>query len=445
MAETACGFGSRQPARRERPTNWTRCTDMWTTGIAVILASAAGHRHYELKSLCMATRHVRGSYMKLIARRARGIVLAGVAAALVSGCASTQLNHNTLDLASSTDDLLSTQILHNFANFIDSRAALPAQLSISSGTATTTNTVTPSVSLPITQTLATTNTLAVTAAAATSSTLTGQRVGSVSPITSNLSASNVAAQNWAYSPITDPYRMHRLAALYRLAVDWSADDDQGEWKFKNHFPLVQKVKTHSVPSCILGYYKDRNGYETASPVLSNSGKVLTYDRNGRPKIDVRELSFCATGSIQSGNFTHAAETDSFSTQEPDERYLQGPGCILCLPDDWPDAPVTKKNLCINKLLKGTWLHWIDVTGANNRPGRAWQPGDLPLGHSGHYEFYEDKRQPGAFVEFSIAVLNASTVADQPLGGSAGSGAPTGAASQTPKATPLELTLPIPGG
>ena len=107
--------------------------------------------------------------------------------------------------------------------------------------------------------------------------------------------------------------------------------------------------------------------------------------------------------------------------------------------------MTQQNLVVNEKLAGAWLHWIDATGANNRPERAWRPGDLPIGHAGHYEFYVDQCNPEAFVEFSIAVLSASTVADQPLSNNAAGGAASASSSQAPKATPLELTLPIPGG
>ena len=40
----------------------------------------------------------------------------------LAGCASAELNSNTLDLASTTDDLLTQQVFYNLSNFIDSDA-----------------------------------------------------------------------------------------------------------------------------------------------------------------------------------------------------------------------------------------------------------------------------------------------------------------------------------
>jgi hypothetical protein len=67
---------------------------------------------------------------------------------IVSGCASTELNYNTLDIASSTESLLTRQVLYNLANFLDSEIALPAQIVVLSGTATTADTVTGGASFP---------------------------------------------------------------------------------------------------------------------------------------------------------------------------------------------------------------------------------------------------------------------------------------------------------
>ena len=64
----------------------------------------------------------------MVALRIIAILAATCAAAvLVSGCASTQLNENTLDLAESTDNLLTKQVKYNLAQFIDSQMAIPAQ------------------------------------------------------------------------------------------------------------------------------------------------------------------------------------------------------------------------------------------------------------------------------------------------------------------------------
>ncbi len=68
---------------------------------------------------------------------------------LVCGCASTQLNYNTADLASSLNSLTKRQIFYNLAQTLTDPEFVPSQATISIGTAQTLNAVTPSVSIPI--------------------------------------------------------------------------------------------------------------------------------------------------------------------------------------------------------------------------------------------------------------------------------------------------------
>src|SRR6516165_11196870 len=107
---------------------------------------------------------------------------------LVSGCASTQLNYNTLELGATADKLLAQQVLHNIEKFIDSETAIPAQITITSGTASTTNSLSPSLSSPLD------NAVQTTIAAAKSVQTTRPAA------TASLSGSDTWAQNWGYSP-----------------------------------------------------------------------------------------------------------------------------------------------------------------------------------------------------------------------------------------------------
>src|SRR4051812_38514504 len=81
--------------------------------------------------------------------------LFGVAACFLGvGCASTQLNYNTADLASSLSSLAKTQILFNLAQTITDPEFVPSQVTISIGTAETANSVSPSISVPLGPSLA---------------------------------------------------------------------------------------------------------------------------------------------------------------------------------------------------------------------------------------------------------------------------------------------------
>jgi hypothetical protein len=91
---------------------------------------------------------------------------------LLVGCASTQLNYNTLDLASTIDVLVINQVLSNLAKFKDSRGAIPSQVALTSGLVATSNSISPSISSPLNLGLTSTGMLATTTAAALSNTVT---------------------------------------------------------------------------------------------------------------------------------------------------------------------------------------------------------------------------------------------------------------------------------
>jgi len=57
----------------------------------------------------------------------------------LTGCASYQLNSNTLDVGSTVESLQTKQVLHNISKFIDNPDTIPDQIAISGGTITTTN------------------------------------------------------------------------------------------------------------------------------------------------------------------------------------------------------------------------------------------------------------------------------------------------------------------
>jgi hypothetical protein len=89
----------------------------------------------------------------VVFRRLIGIV----AAMLAAGCASTQLNYNAADLATSLNSLTKKQIFFNLAQAINDPEFVPSQATISIGTAQTINAISPSLSLPLGPPIATTS------------------------------------------------------------------------------------------------------------------------------------------------------------------------------------------------------------------------------------------------------------------------------------------------
>lgn len=126
-------------------------------------------------------------------------------ALLMSGCASTQLNFNTVDVTSSVADLMTRQVLSNLGRYIDDPEALPAQADIAAGTVQTSNSVTPVITGPLSRSLVFGATGAITSSTAAGSAATG-------------TFSDGWQQNWNLAPITDANTLRNLRAIYRYAV-----------------------------------------------------------------------------------------------------------------------------------------------------------------------------------------------------------------------------------
>jgi hypothetical protein len=58
-------------------------------------------------------------------RKNRGAILCSI---LLSSCASTQLNYNTVELSSTVDDVYTLETLNKVSKFIDNRYAIPSQM-----------------------------------------------------------------------------------------------------------------------------------------------------------------------------------------------------------------------------------------------------------------------------------------------------------------------------
>jgi hypothetical protein len=122
------------------------------------------------------------------------------------GCASAQLNFNTLEIASTVESLQTKQVLYNISKFIDDPDTVPDQVVVSSGSVGTTNSITPTL----------TNTLLHTYATAAGAVATG--------LTRSLTQGETGAatdqwtQSWGIAPISDGDDLRRLRTLYRFAA-----------------------------------------------------------------------------------------------------------------------------------------------------------------------------------------------------------------------------------
>ncbi|MGN6570075.1 MAG: hypothetical protein ACTHLO_01515 [Pseudolabrys sp.] len=128
-----------------------------------------------------------------------------LAAAVLAGCASGQLNFNTLDLAGSVGDLYAKQVLLNLSRAIDDAYAMPSQMDISGGLVQTNFSITPNATTPLNRQI-----VRGAGDVLTSTTLAGA--------TASLNISDSAQQNWSVAPVTDANSLRNLRALYNYAV-----------------------------------------------------------------------------------------------------------------------------------------------------------------------------------------------------------------------------------
>ena len=119
---------------------------------------------------------------------------------LLAGCVSTQLNENTLDLASTVAYLHRSQVIDNLGRFIDSGDAIPAQVALTGGIVQVNNEIKPNWIHPYS--------FLKTGLNPMNSTAKKFELGFVDTWT----------ENWNLAPVADAEDLKRLRALYRYAV-----------------------------------------------------------------------------------------------------------------------------------------------------------------------------------------------------------------------------------
>jgi hypothetical protein len=270
-------------------------------------------------------------------------------ALLIAGCASTQLNHNALDLASTVGNLVTQQILSNLSRAIDNPTGIPSQVGISAGSVTTQNSVTPSLNNPITSAITT-----VTSANPSRSVNDPSKV-------LNLSVSGQWNQSWSLDPLVDADQLRRLRALYGFAARHT--DRRG---LLCEYPLVEKA----------------SGRGSVGEGPARPGDAPIYVKRG-----------CGPGGSD-------LEVDA------DPAFLKPPGCVICEgPSLPPKNGKPRKALVVNDKLRNDWLLW---TG----PGQSVPPGAIALGVYGNRElFVRGNKGMDAFNEFQLFVLEATAESD----------------------------------
>src|SRR5262245_19897608 len=216
-------------------------------------------------------------------------IAAGLA---VCGCASTQLNYNTADLASSLNSLTKRQIFFNLAQAMTDPEFVPSQVTISVGTAQTLNSVTPPVSVPLGNPVVTTS--RVGTAGISSRDFFSTAVTSPAP-TLGVQFVDAWNQSWTMSPINSSTQVRRLRALYQYATGTLTRRDRA----------VELTLEEAEKQFLCEYPVQ------ALAVAPRSDNVV-FKIEGCPNNNTRESE---------ARVVHA-----------DPTFMQGAGCVICVDD-----------------------------------------------------------------------------------------------------------------
>ncbi|MGO8777874.1 MAG: hypothetical protein ACLQKK_02980 [Rhodomicrobium sp.] len=345
---------------------------------------------------------------------------------LLCGCASTQLTYNVLDVASSTSQLAREQVLHNLAQFIDNRTAIPAQVVFGQGSVSTENSVSSTLTDPLSKTLAVTNAIGGSTTHSVLATAADKSVG--------VTGGNTATQSWGVDTIGDPDQLRRLYDLYRFAVDGN-DCPYAQLALLRDYPLTYSPNAEMAtsatapalsidPNSMLGANCVLCGTNTAS--ASPNSLQVCDGSDGAETVSAIEASpgTCEAGAMKPtgrrSRAVHRLELKGISKQLASSKIGNAAASLL--------NKNGKVCLTINRRLLprdslGRWLRWEALPGAS-RPSSIPAPDhqrDVYLGLYGHYALYVDGNQPDRFAEFVIFITGAATSALNPASNGAASG------------------------
>jgi hypothetical protein len=142
------------------------------------------------------------------------LVAAIVASALLLlSCSAPILTENTLDVATTVDDLNTRQILFNLVRTREQQFALPSQVQITSGSVNGSSTLTPSLSFPVTPSLGSSISATTGSASATRGSSWSQ-----SGAGGSLGGSFSNTDSWDITYLQDPQQYRRLRLLYQYGA-----------------------------------------------------------------------------------------------------------------------------------------------------------------------------------------------------------------------------------
>jgi hypothetical protein len=368
-----------------------------------------------------------------------------VAFASLSNCSTGLLHTNTLNLATTIDDLAIRQIVFNLTRIRGNEWALPSQVQISSGQVSARTNVAPSIAAPLDSALTGTTQLAkefVAATGALTTTTTTINTADRPNVGAGISGTVEDVENWNVVPVQDPDQLRRLRLVYQYGAHQITAKD-----LLCHYPIPEipeKAETKSDLQILADALKAAAAPDMSDkpPVTSRAYNKPVASQDADKKKQKKKRVYIR------GEFEYLCVNIAFAPSRPvkwiligtnpDPAFLTPPGCVLCAypnkefaarfkfgdkiyesrtsddtidvdPDQYQYVPVVVNDSLIpishekyHYRERQGFINWLFVV----RDGEEAPPeGGRRIGSSNGYTVYTTHEQN--FSEFALAVTEAT--------------------------------------
>jgi hypothetical protein len=259
----------------------------------------------------------------------RGSWAAYIMSLTTAGCASTQINSNTLDIASTYDELITKQVTFNIRKTFEDPYGLPAYVKVTAQTATTQNSITPMLTLPLSNQVSNVAQLTQMSSGLTTQT---SRTFQFAGKSFGLSATDQWNQTYTITPVTDTDQLRRLRILFQYVTRQLVDNPLGDppqtdtKEFESLYPIIEVSGAGTTnPATTLTITVDGKPVSVKQANDQPDKVKQTYVRRTyrwSPCNPSDSSPDCTAGKIKFDGYTWILVT-------PDITFIKQPGCILC--------------------------------------------------------------------------------------------------------------------
>jgi hypothetical protein len=246
----------------------------------------------------------------------RTLLKIALASLPLAACASTQINYNALDIASTYDDLMDKQVTFNIQKTYLDPDGLPAFTKITAQSAQTQNSITPTLGLPLSSQISTVAQITQAPTAITNqSSTTAQRAGE----SLSIAAADEWNQTYSLTPVTDSDQLRRLRVLFQYVTGTSNQPGiNPDYELESLYPLIGATGAGAGA-----------GSQETTITITVDGKPVSVKEDtatagtGKPKITYVRRKFKTADD--DGDFNGF----DWEIANPDVTFITEPGCVLC--------------------------------------------------------------------------------------------------------------------